>query len=79
MQFYSRDVQILRQSQIKLVLEYLTTMNVQVSVEELQRITDIFVEYGLKPADEDLIKKVKSLDKWLEQKKLEQHEGRTIK
>jgi hypothetical protein len=71
MQFHSRDIQILRQSQSKMVLEYLNSHNVKVTVEELQRITDIFVECCLRPFDDDLKKRIKSLDKWIEEKKLE--------
>jgi hypothetical protein len=68
MQFHSRDIQILRQSQSKMVLEYLNSLNVQVTVEELQRITDIFVECCLRPSDDDLKKRIKSLDKWINEK-----------
>ncbi len=74
MQFYSKDIQILRQSQSKLVLEYFNSIGVLLSVEELQRVTDVFVECCLRPIDEDLKNRIKSLDKWtldkLEQKKI---------
>ena len=65
MQFHSRDIQILRQSQSKMVLEYLNSLNVKVTVEELQRITDIFVECCLRPSDNDLKNRIKLLDKWI--------------
>lgn len=71
MDFYSRDIQILRQSQSKLVLEYTNSVGVVITVEELQRITDVFVECCLRPQDEDLKKRIKSLDKWIEEKKKE--------
>lgn len=71
MEFYSKDIQILRQSQIKLVLEMMTLHNVVPTVLELQKATDIFVECGLKPMDNDLKLKVKNLDEWLKKKKEE--------
>lgn len=69
MEFYSRDVQILRQSQSKLALEYLEAHKLTVSIEELQRMTDVLVECCLRPADDDLKKRIKNLDKWLADKK----------
>jgi hypothetical protein len=68
MEFYSRDIQILRQSQSKLALEYVNSVGVTVSVTELQRITDVFVETCLRPADNDLKKRIKSLDDWISEK-----------
>lgn len=68
MEFYSRDIQILRQSQIKLALEYITNKGVSVSVEELQRITDVFVECCLRPVDNDLKDRIKKLDNWIIEK-----------
>lgn len=68
MEFYSRDIQILRQSQIKLALEYITNKGVSVSVEELQRITDVFVECCLRPMDNDLKERIKKLDNWIIEK-----------
>ena len=69
MDFYSREIQIMRQSQSKMALEYVTSVGVTVTVEELIRITEIFVEVCLRPQDDDLKKRIKSLDKWLEEKK----------
>lgn len=69
MEFYSRDIQILRQSQSKLALEYVSQSGVTITVEELQRMTDIFVECCLRPMDEDLKKRIKNLDKWILDKK----------
>jgi hypothetical protein len=69
MEFHSKDIQILRQSQSKLALEYVSSIGVKVTVEELQRITDVFVESCLRPADNDLKERIKKLDKWLESKK----------
>lgn len=69
MEFYSRDIQILRQSQSKLALEYVNQVGVTLSVDELQRMTDIFVECCLRPIDNDLKERIKKLDKWLLEKK----------
>jgi hypothetical protein len=69
MDFYSKDIQILRQSQSKLALEYVSQTGVTVSVEELQRITDVLVECCLRPIDNDLKERIKKLDKWLVDKK----------
>lgn len=71
MEFYGRDIQILRQSQSKLALEYVTLIGVTLTVEELQRVTDVFVECCLRPIDNDLKDRVKKLDNWLEGKKKE--------
>ena len=69
MEFHNREIQIMRQSQSKLALEYVTSVGVTVSVEELQRITEIFVECCLRPVDDDLKKRIKLLDKWITDKK----------
>jgi len=69
MEFYRREIQIMRQSQSKMALEYVTTVGVSVTLEELIRITDLFVEICLRPQDDDLKRRIKALDKWLEEKK----------
>ena len=69
MEFYSREIQIMRQSQSKMALDYVTSVGVTVSVEELIRITELFVELCLRPSDDDLKKRVRALDKWLQEKK----------
>ena len=69
MDFYSRELQIMRQSQIKTALDYVTSVGVTVTLEELDRITELFVELCLRPKDDDLKKRIKALDKWIEEKK----------
>jgi hypothetical protein len=69
MEFYSREIQIMRQSQSKMALEYITSVGVSITVEELTRITDLFVEICLRPQDDDLKKRIKALDKWIIEKK----------
>jgi hypothetical protein len=73
MDFNSRDIQILRQSQSKMALEYLNSVGVKVTFEELQRVTDVFVECCLRPQDNDLKERIKKLDKWIIEKKLSQN------
>ena len=65
MDFYSKDIQILRQSQQKIALDYVTSIGVKLTMVELQRVTDVFVECCLRPQDEDLKKRIVELDKWL--------------
>ena len=60
MEFYSREIQIMRQSQSKMALEYVQSVGVSVTLEELVRITDLFVEICLRPQDEDLKKRIKA-------------------
>lgn len=74
MEFYGREIQILRQSQSKIALDYVTLLGVTLTVEELQRVTDVFVECCLRPIDDDLKKRVKKLDDWLTKKKNEKNE-----
>lgn len=68
--FYSKDIQIMRQSQQKIALDYLTSMKVTATLEELQRVTDVFVECCLRPQDESLKTRVKRLDKWIKTKQV---------
>lgn len=59
----------MRQSQSKLVLEYMNTVGVKLTFEELQRATDLFVECCLRPLDNDLKERIKKFDKWVLDKK----------
>lgn len=66
--FFNKDIQIIRQSQIKLVYDFLIAKGVNPSVEELQRVTDVFTEFCLYGPDDDLKERVKKLDKWIDSK-----------
>jgi hypothetical protein len=68
MDFNSRDIQILRQSQSKMALDYVNHIGVKVTFAELQRITDVFVECCLKPQDDDMKERIKKLDNWFKTK-----------
>ena len=69
MEFYSREIQIMRQSQSKMALEYVSSIGVTVTLQELIRITDLFVEICLRHQDDDLKRRIKALDKWILEKK----------
>ena len=66
MEFYSKEINILRQSQQKMAFDLARSKGVNLSVMELQRMTDVFVELCLRPMDKDLKERVNKLDKWLE-------------
>lgn len=68
LQFYSREINILRQSQQKMAFDMARSKGVNLSVLELQRVTDVLVECCLRPMDKDLKERVKELDKWLDKK-----------
>ena len=81
MEFYSKEINILRQSQQKMAFDLARSKGVDLSVEELQRMTDVFVECCLRPMDKDLKERVRNLDKWLNeksQKSIEEIEGIVI-
>jgi hypothetical protein len=67
-EFYSTDIKILQQSQSKLALEYLNLMGVKPTVEELWRVTEVFVQCCLYKQDDDLKKRIKALDEWIVKK-----------
>lgn len=68
LQFYSREINILRQSQQKMAFDMARSKGVNLSVLELQRVTDVLVECCLRPMDKDLKERVTKLDKWLDGK-----------
>ena len=81
MEFHSKEINILRQSQQKMAFDLARSKGVDLSVEELQRMTDVFVECCLRPMDKDLKERVQNLDKWLNeksQKSIEEIEGIVI-
>jgi len=68
MEFYNRDINILRQSQCKMAMDYVNHLGIKVTFAELQRITDVFVECCLRPQDDDLKERIKKLDNWFKTK-----------
>jgi hypothetical protein len=81
MEFHSKEINILRQSQQKMAFDLARSKGVDLSVMELQRMTDVFVECCLRPMDKDLKERVQKLDKWLDdksKKSIEEIEGIVI-
>ena len=75
--FYSKEIQIMRQSQQKMAFDYSKSKGYIPSILELQRMTNLFVEVCLRPQDDDLTKRINALDKWLNdqvQKKMDKIE-----
>lgn len=68
MEFYTRDIQIIRQSQQKIALDFVISKGITLSMMELQRVTDVFVECCIRPMDDDLKLRIKKLDEWLDEK-----------
>ena len=58
---YPKDIQIMRQSQNKLVVEYARDLGVTLSVFELNNVTDVFVETCITPVEGDLKDRVKKI------------------
>lgn len=80
--FYSKEIQIMRQSQQKMAFDFCRSKGYVPSAMELHRITDVFVEMCLRPMDDDLKKRIVALDKWIDQKineKVEELDGILIK
>lgn len=73
MNFYPKEIQIMRQSQQKMALDYSRSKGYTPSIVELQRMTDLFVEMCIRSQDDELTKRIKSLDKWLATKALKQN------
>jgi hypothetical protein len=67
-EFYSKEISILQQSQSKLALEYLTSKGYTPTVEELWRVTEVFVLCCLQKQDDTLKKRIIALDKWIQSK-----------
>jgi len=63
--FYSKEIQIMRQSQQKMAFDHARSKGIDLTMEELQRVTDVYVECCLRPIDKDLKERVKKMDEWL--------------
>jgi hypothetical protein len=77
LKFYSKDINIMRQSQQKMAFDFCVKRGYTPTFMELQRITDVFVEVCLRPRDKDLDIRIDKLDKWLDEqvkKKLDEIE-----
>ena len=68
LKFYSKEINIMRQSQQKMAFDFCNKRGYTPTFMELQRITDVFVEVCLRPRDKDLELRIKNLDGWLDDK-----------
>ena len=68
-EFYSREVSIMQQSQSKLALEFLTGHGITPTSEEMWRVTEVFVQCCLHAQNDVLKKRLVALDKWIETRK----------
>jgi hypothetical protein len=64
-EFYSREVSIMQQSQSKLALEFLNGHGITPTSEQLWRVTEVFVQCCLHKQNDVLKKRLKDLDKWV--------------
>lgn len=66
--FYSKEISILHQSQSKLALDFLKANGITPTAEELWRTTEVFVQCCLHKQNDDLKKRIKGLDGWIKSK-----------
>jgi hypothetical protein len=64
-----KDLQIVRQSQLKLVLEYTSHANVELKLKEIVGITNVMVDYCINGYSKELGDRLESIDTFLELKK----------
>ena len=64
-----KDLSIVRQSSIKIALEFCKVHGIQPSMKELIRLTDIFAEDALLTPDKQFKESVKKIDEWVVSKK----------
>jgi hypothetical protein len=69
LQFFSKEITIMQQSQSKLALEFLTSHGIKPSTEVLWMVTELFVECCLYRETPELREKKKKLDKWIAKQK----------
>jgi hypothetical protein len=67
---WSKDVSIVRQSAIKISLEFCKVHNVAPTLKELLRLTDILAEDALMAPDDNFKKQIEKVDTWIAQKKM---------
>lgn len=62
---YSKDVSIVRQSAIKISLEFCKVHGIAPSFKQLRRLTDIFCEEALMAPDDEFNISVSKVDEWI--------------
>ena len=65
----SKDVSIVRQSGVKIALEFCKVHGIEPTLKELFRLTDIFAQDALVLHDNEFKTDIKNVDKWLKEKK----------
>ena len=66
---YSKDIQITRQSSIKIALEFCKVHGIAPSFKQLRRLTDLFCEEALMAPDDEFNENVSKLDLWVIEQK----------
>jgi hypothetical protein len=64
-----KDISIVRQSSIKIALEFCKVHGIQPTMKELIRLTDVFAEDSLLTPDDEFKKTVDKIDIWVISKK----------
>lgn len=66
---WSKEISIVRQSAVKISLEFCKAHNIQPSLKELLRLTDIFAEDAILVPNKEFKETIKKIDEWIEEKK----------
>lgn len=66
---WSKEISIARQSGIKIALEFCKVHNIQPTLKELFRLTDVMAEDCLLTPDNKFKETVKKIDEWVITKK----------
>lgn len=64
-----KDISIVRQSSVKISLEFYKVHNIVPTLQQLLKLTDLFAEDALLQPDDDFRERVKKTDEWLAAKK----------
>ena len=64
----NQQQQIVRQSQIKVAMELLTQREIKPTVLELVVMTEVLTEYITKGVEGPVVKRIKELDVWIQDK-----------
>ena len=62
---WSKDVSIVRQSSIKISLEFCKVHGIKPTLKELLRLTDVFAEDALLEPDMEFKQTIKKIDVWV--------------
>ena len=62
---WSKDVSIVRQSSIKISLEFCKVHHIAPTLKELLRLTDVLAEDALMSPDKEFKQTIKKIDEWV--------------